>query len=208
MNKSAKSFKKWRIIIGLAVFLLLIIAALPAYLFFLNIKYKYKEKIIDREFHQEVQKLPEIKVKKFKLWEGDSMAELEIANKGTVNIWYGVSKIPQIVTINDFFTSFDCFYVDNNGNKKNYAYTLDLSLEPQSMFSRWFPFQVNSLGDLVNKYEDIINILKTFPQNPPMVNLSDPSGNRKILKSSNPNFEIKTVDRNKPVSCDLYFSTI
>lgn len=157
--------------------------------------------MVTKSFNAEIKTVPNVTVKEFKLWEGDGMVTLTIPNKGDVYFWYGLDKIPAIESIGGYSTSFECFDTEN-GEKTRYAYTLPLILTSNSHFAKYFNFQVNSMQDLVFRYDDIIAVLKTFPVNPPTKDFIS-SGNRRILAKTNPSFEIKP-EKNRPVVCDLY----
>lgn len=206
-NKKIFSTSHNKLIIVLVLFAVMV-AATPGYFFFhLEIINPIKEKIIDREFHSDIKQFPDIKIAKFMLWEGDSMVTLDIPNKGRVSFWYGVDRIPRIESIGKYYTNnFTCFKIDNNGKKVNYAYNVGLDLDSQTKeFRKWFPFQVNSIKDLINNYTNIVKILETFPQNPPLIDFNGDSGNRKIRKNPDENFMIKNPYGSKQVVCDLYF---
>lgn len=210
IHKEVKSATKrnQKVILLLVIFAVLLVGALPAYVTFINIADTLAEKKISYEFHQEVQQYPAIKVKRFMLWEGDSMADLEIVGKGPASIWYGLDKVPRITAIENFNTSsFDCFYIDKKRNKEGYAYTQYLTLHGDTQWEKWFPFQVNTLHDLITRYDQIVKILKTFPQNPPLVEFNDLSGKREVRQVSDPKFVLNTPFGNKPTVCDLYFLT-
>lgn len=196
------------LLISLFIFVLVLIAALPAYYLFIHRGDDEAEKTISKEFHTDVQQYPDVKVKRFALWEGDSMADLEIAGKGPVSMWYGVDKIPRIESIEKYRTSFDCFYVDSNGNKTGYAYTEGLNLSDKiPQWKKWFPFRVNSLNDLIARYNEIVHILDGFPKDPTLVDFTDNFGIMKVRKVSDPSFMLITPLGKTPTVCDLYFLT-
>lgn len=200
-------FKRKRLIYILILTAIVVIGFIPTYIFFQNIYHSYQERIIDREFHADIQQYPTIALKKFMLWEGDSMADIEIKGKGLVSMWYGIDKVPRITSIGVYNTSsFDCFYVDSHLKKLEYAFTLSLNLDKNSLFKNWFPFQVNSIKDLLRYHDNIVEVLTSFPRNPPLTDFNDFSGSRKIRKTSDEKFMIKTQFNNKPVVCDLFFS--
>ena len=157
---------KWLIpfeILGIIIFLVI------AYIVYWSIDYAIKEGIVDKKFHKEVLQVPQVNVTFFNLWEGDARVNAEIKDKGFVAFWYGTDGVPRIVRIKKFLTEFECFNVDGEGNKIGYGHTRNLELVKNSKFKQWFPFEVNNLKDLVNKYDEIVQILDTFPKNPEMV---------------------------------------
>lgn len=191
------------LLISILVLIPLIIIGLVGASWYWGFQDSRNEKIIDKEFHQDIKKYPTIKVKTFKLWEGDSMVTLDIPQKGEVSFWYGVDKVPRIESIGKYTTLFTCFNINKNREKVSYAYDYDLWLDSRSPYTKWFHFQVNTIGDLLHYYNDIRHVLKTFPQNPPLVDFHDGYGERKVLKNLDLNFQIKPKNN---IVCDLYFS--
>ncbi len=202
-----QNFKKLPIWVKISVFLtILIIIPLLSFVIYFRLQGledEKLEKIIDQKFHQEASQVPELKVKSFKLWEGDSMVEAEVLDKGTVYFWYGIDGVPHIDRINKYSSSWECFYIDNKGKKTNYAYTRGLVLDKESDFKKWFPFEVNSLKELVQRYDDIQKVLATFPKNPETIPFHDRSGDRDVVKKSNPEFILKDKLKEN-VYCDLF----
>lgn len=195
------------IVVGLVVIGALLIGLFFGYIAYTAHQDKVKEDKIDIKFHQEVSQTPNVQVKSFKLWEGDSIVELDIKDKGTVRMWYGVDGVPRIDNIGKYSTSYDCFNVDAQGNKKSYAFTSGLVLDNDSAFKKWFSFEVNNLNDLVVKYDDIIKVLESFPKNPTRVKHKDSWGTREVVGQSNNDFVVKP-DKNKVnVTCDLFTQT-
>lgn len=187
---------------------LIFIGLFFGYMKYLDVQYKVREKIITKLFTEDIKQFPEIILTNFTLWEGDSMVSLEIPNKGKINFWYGTDKLPRIDSIDTYDTTYDCFYVDTKGQKTNYVYDMQLILDNQSHFKQWFPFQVISLKDIVEKYDEIIAILKTFPQDPPLIPFEDRYGKRHVRLKPDEKYMIKTAFNGKPVVCDLYNRTI
>lgn len=189
------------------IFILILCIAGYFYLRFFVLD-KYYESIIDKKFHQEVSTISQIKVKRFMLWEGDSMVDLDIQDRGVVSFWYGIGGVPIIQAIGLYYIPFVCFYVDNQGNKTGYAYDTLLGLDKNNKYQKWFPFQVNNLQDLVDKYDEIIRVLETFPKNPEMVEFEDKTwGTQRVLKNPNPNFTLIDRYKGKDIACDLYVTT-
>lgn len=170
---------------------------------------KYFEIIIDKKFHAEVKNIPQITITKFMLWEGDSMVDLNIEGKGSTSFWYGVDGVPRIEAIGPYPIPFVCFYVDDQGNKTGYVYDTALVLDKNTkLYEKWFPFKVNNLQDLVDKYDSIIKVLGTFPKNPEMVEFEDKTwGKHLVLKNPNPDFNLKDKHNGKDIACDLYVTT-
>jgi hypothetical protein len=192
-----------RVFVGIIVVFILFAGCIATYFFiwqFTNIR---DEKIIDKKFHDEVSTLPQIKVDQFMLWEGDSHAEITIGGKGKASFWYGKDGIPSIESVGSYSTSYECDFFDSMGQKTGYAFNTSLILSPNSPFLKWFPFQVNNLQELITHYDDIINIVSTFP-NYPNTSLRDDSKEKSDIFVSNQDFTFKQLFRGKQVQCNLY----
>lgn len=84
-------------------------------------------------------------------------------------------------------------------------------LTKDSPFSKWFPFEVRSLHDLVNRYDDILKIVNTFPKKSikdiDTVNedgfmfIKDNHGTHKVLIHSDPYYSYTPKDGGV---CDIY----
>ena len=189
---------------GFIVIVLLLIGSFFSYFAIWNYKNNQTEKLIDQKFHQEVAQVPQLKVKNFMLWEGDSMVTIDIKNKGEVRFWYGKDGVPRIDSLGQYSTSYTCFYVDKSGKKTEYAYDTGLVLDKDKKYAKWFNFQVNSLKDLVDKYDLVTSVLTTFPKNPATIPFEDSWGKREVIEQSNPNYTLKQQFRGKEVWCDLH----
>ncbi len=188
--------KKWL----LAFFIILLFTALIIYFF---TREYIEEQIISQEFSQDSKQFANIHIDSFMLWEGDSRVDITIKNKKKVSFWYGIDKIPRIESIGSYNTSYDCFYIDSHHKKLEYAYTQGLTLDSNT-FTKWFPFKIRSLKDLIMHYDDIVSILKTFPQKPPLTTFDENSSMRQIRKNPDPAFILNTRETAKHVECDLY----
>lgn len=200
-----KQFPLWQKIVGSIAFVIFIlVASFVGYFIFWNYDNKQAEKLIDQKFHQEIAHIPQLKVTHFKLWEGDSMVEANIENKGEIGFWYGRHGIPTIKSLGRYSTSYTCFYVDGNGKKTGYAFDTGLVLDKEGKYAQWFPFQVNNLNDLVEKYDAITAVVATFPKDPERVPFEDRWGKREVIKESNPEYVLKQQYKGKEVWCDLH----
>lgn len=209
MNKKTAFLKNTLlglIVVASAISLLFLIkfGAILGLIAFLNYNDARKEKIIDQKFHQEVAQIPEIKVKSFKLWEGDSIVILDIKNKGEVYLWYGEDGVPRIESLEKYSTSYTCFYVDEKGKKTGYVYDINLGLRKDNAYAKWFPFHVTNLKELVNRYDDIVKIVATFPKDPKTIPFKDSWGTRDVIEKSNPNFVVKESLFWREIWCDLH----
>lgn len=152
-----------------------------------RIKDHKQEQIADAKLQQELAALPEIKVTYKVLWEGDVIVTAIIENKGKINFWYGKDSF-SIQGINDKFVDFECFNLDKNGNRTTHAFVTGLYLRSNHPFKKWFPFEVNTLKELSEKYEQIVQIISTFP----------PKGS-----APNAEFMFEREIKGKVYSCDL-----
>lgn len=196
-----KSKTRWGKILVVGAVVIFIFIAL--YSFFQILKTKQIEKKINQEFHREIINIPQLQVTSFKLWERDSIVQATVADKGKMVFWYGRDGVPRINSIGSYSTSYDCFIL-SNGRKTGYAFSMNLVLNEESKFHKWFPFEVNTLKDLVDRYDAIIDILRTFPQKPIMVSFTDISGVRQVVQNPNPEYVLLEQSRGKEVACDLF----
>lgn len=181
----------WFKIISSIVIVILFLTGLFVYAFLSMIAEDRKaEKIIDQKFHQEVSQIPQLKIKSFQLWDGDSMVRAEIENKGEVFFWYGLDGVPRLEVVGPYSTLYPCFYIDGNAKIRSNT-SQPLVLGNNSQFTKWFPFEVNSLRNLVEKYDEIIAALKTFPTNT----------KTEMFQS---NYTLKQQLNGKELWCDLY----
>lgn len=112
------------------------------------------EKNIEQRFWNEVQTTPKFSVKLFKLWEGDSIVTGEVKEKGEVRFWYGATGIPRITTIGKRSAEYLCTF---DASKRQFSTGLDLS--SGSSFIVQYGFEINSLSDLVKKYDQLESTL-------------------------------------------------
>ncbi len=204
MPLTQKEANKKTLMFSIILIIGIVFIAISAYIAYWSIGDRFKEKIIDREFHSDIKQFPNVKVTKFMLWEGDSIVTLDIPEKGQVSFWYGIDRVPEIESIGKYNTSFTCFEVDNNGKKVSYAYNTNLRLVSTSPYIKWFSFQVNSIADLISRHDDIVKVLDTFPKNQELVDFHDSWGNRQVLAKSNSDFLMRPNKENDSPVCDLY----
>lgn len=172
---------------------------------------RIREQKIDKRFHEELKTLPNVAVKKFTLWEGDGFSSIDIKNKGQVHFQYSVAGIPYISAIGGKSTYFNCVRTDKTGKKTEFSHAEAMVLTKDSPFSKWFPFEVRSLHDLVNRYDDILKIVNTFPKKSikdiDTVNedgfmfIKDNHGTHKVLIHSDPYYSYTPKDGGV---CDIY----
>lgn len=189
---------------GIVVITVVLVGLFFGYLSYKGHQDSIKETQIHKKFHEEVAKIPNFEVKSFKLWEGDSIVEIKVKDKGTVRFWYGIDGIPRIDSIDKYSTSYDCFNIDSQGNKQSYAFTKGLVLDKNSIFKQWFPFEVNTLKDLDMRYNDIIKILETFQKNLTKVEYKDNWGIRKVVGQPNSDFAVRPDKNKNDITCYLF----
>ncbi len=203
-----KKFPVWlKVVSGFIAMVIVLIIGIAAYIGLWFYKNDQAEKIIDKKFHAEASQMPQLKVNRFTLWEGDSIVDANIQNKGHALFWYGEDGVPRLNGIGNYSTTWDCFFVDTAGKKTEYAVTWDLYLGKDSPFKKWFPFEVNNVKDLVNKYDAIIKVLATFPKKPETIVLEPTDGRwgkRDVVKHPNPNYILKLKEQGKDIQCDLF----
>jgi len=118
----------------------------------------FQNGFVEKKFAKESGGIQNIKVRTHSIFEGGLSATFEIAGKGSIEIMYGIAGLEYIRRIGEFDTIFMC------PEDKNSAIVLGLG--KGNKFQKWFPFQINTLHELVSHYDDIISILKTFPKTP------------------------------------------
>lgn len=208
ITKPTKKLPLWLkifigIILGMVGLVVIFYLILFGWMKIKSIKDHEIEKRVDIKFHQEIVNVPEVKVDSFQLWEGTSILNAEIKNK-KVFLWYSESGIG-IARIEPYTTSWDCFYIEDEGTRKSYAGGVVLELGKDSPYKKWFPFEVNNLRDLVNKHDQIVKILATFPKNPEMGIFHDRWwGDRQMVKNPNPDFVVHQKIDGKDAICDLF----
>ncbi len=116
-----------------------------------------KEARIEKYFYEDIADLSDVTVHGFKLWEGDSIVELDIKDKGEVMFFYGEDRIPRIMRIGNLSVGIDC---QKNGKLE---YTSGLNLSKNSQYKKWFSFDVLTIRDLVSNYDKIFSVVKTLP---------------------------------------------
>lgn len=165
--------------------------------------YRAESEAIDK-FFVELRENPELTVTFFKPIEGRILADLNVEDKGSTKVFYSQYGIEGLYSFNDQFADVDCFYVDENDDKTKYAYTESLRIGKDSEFYKWFPFEIETLRDLVDHYDDVKSSLDSLPHNPPLTDFNDSSGQRQIRAKSDPEFTISKVFNGKSIVCDLY----
>jgi len=119
---------------------------------------KFQDGYANQKFSKEISAIPRIKTKIISTFEGAVSAQIEIPNKGNIDLIYGIQGLEYIRHIGKFDTTFIC--------PENQTVGVVFNLGRGSKFQKWFPFQVNNLQELVNHYDDIVAVLKTFPNSP------------------------------------------
>lgn len=119
---------------------------------------KFQDKYSEQKFINEIASIPETTGKIRNTFEGGTLADIEIFNKGSVTVMYGLFGLEYVRHIDKFDTVFIC--------PENTSIGIGFGLGKNSKFKKWFPFEVNNLQELVNRYDDIVAVLDTFPTSP------------------------------------------
>ena len=114
---------------------------------------------VEQKFYAEAKTIPDIRVVQFNTFEGMGGGTIAIKNKGETSIFYDLAGVTDILHIDTFDTEFMC-------PTKQTMIGYPLRLTKNSPFLKWFPFQVTTLRQLVDHYDEIVSILKTFPHTP------------------------------------------
>jgi len=142
---------------------------------------RFQDGYVEQKFNKEASKIPGLRTKVYSIFEGGLSAQIDIPDKGKVQIMYGLLGLEYIRYIGNFDTIFLC--------PEDKTTAVGLSLRKGSKFSKWFPFDVNNLEDLVYHYHDILSILNTFPRTP------------------NPQYKVTTTSISfgiKKIDCSIY----
>jgi hypothetical protein len=175
--------------------------------YFLQLPFdQYTERQIARGAAQEVAQIPGVRILRFMPWEGDSLIDIEIEDKGKVKFWYGKNGVPRIWEIGPHTVDFTCFFVDGSGQRERYAYNQSLILDDQSKFDAWVPIRARSITELIERYDEIVESVAKFPEFPRtgVTKINDQSGIRDVIVNPDPNFVLHTELNGRKVSCDLY----
>ncbi|HTK03308.1 MAG TPA: hypothetical protein VL401_00870 [Alphaproteobacteria bacterium] len=98
---------------------------------------------------------------------GSVVTTTNIKNKGDVTFYYWTSDHSlAIPRIGNYKTTYDCFYVNSDGTKGKYMGTSSLYFANDSPYKKYFPLEIKDFGDLSDKYDDIVKIVKSFPKDP------------------------------------------
>lgn len=142
---------------------------------------KFQDSYTEQKFLKEVATIPEVKGKIRNTFEGGTLADIQIPNKGSVTIMYGLFGLEYIRRVGQYDTVFIC--------PEDKSVGIGFGLVKDSKFQKWFPFEVNNLQELVNHYDDIVAILSTFPTSP------------------DPDYTVTASSRlGKQIVCSIYFN--
>lgn len=140
---------------------------------------KFQDGYSEQKFKREVAIIPGISAKIRNTFEGATLADIQIPNKGTLTVIYGFSGLEYITHIDKFDTTFIC--------PEDQGIGIGFSLTKNSKFKKWFDFEVNNLKDLVKHYDDIVDGLNKLPHSP------------------DPDYTIMMKNyRGKSVTCSIY----
>ncbi len=119
---------------------------------------KFQDQYSEQKFLNEMATIPEATGKIRNTFEGGTLADIEVFNKGIVTVMYGLFGLEHIRRIGKFDTVLIC--------PEDRGIGIGFNLGKNSQFKKWFPFEVNSLQELVNHYDEIVAVLDTFPTSP------------------------------------------
>ncbi len=119
---------------------------------------KFQDRYSEQKFLKEMATIPEATVKIRNTFEGGTLADIQILNKGSVSVMYGLFGLEHIRRIGKFDTVLIC--------PEDRGIGIGFSLGKNSQFKKWFPFEIDSLQELVNHYDEIVAVLDTFPTSP------------------------------------------
>jgi hypothetical protein len=203
--------KKWlKITTGIILSLLLLVllyfgSAIGVYL----LKHRNDpviEKETEAEIRAEVAKFPNVTIKNLVKWEGDTINEIEIADKGKISFWYRKGDAPRIegltlVSGQTYATSFQC--EKNNNGRRSYAYTTDLKLTKDQPLYHLFNFEVKTIKDLITNFDKIYEVVKTFPKMPQTVKMQESGGTYELVASPDPKYSFH--NKFQPESTCYYY---
>lgn len=162
------------------------------------------ERTVQEHLYNELSTVPEMSLEGFVPENGESFVTVRMESGSMISFWYGLDRIPRIEQISGLNTSFECFYTDETGDRVEYAYDQPLSLHPGSGFKTWFQFEVTSLGDLVERYDNLVTEVRQLPQNPPLRELRDSTGTYFVRENPDPEYVLRNQIGQKVIECDLF----
>ena len=142
---------------------------------------KFQDQYSEQKFINEIINIPEASGKIRNTFEGGTLADIEILNKGSITVMYGLFGLEYVRHIDKFDTVFIC--------PENPSIGIGFGLGKNSKFKKWFPFEVNNLQELINRYDDIVAVLDTFPTSP------------------DPNYTVAATSiSGEKITCSIYFA--
>jgi hypothetical protein len=192
------------IIIGAVLF---VTFPILSYFFKLYFVFPSIEQASVAEVKRQVAALPGVKLVWQKAWEGDSMATIAIKDKGEVYFWYVAGDVPRIDTITPYGrqvidTDFQCEDKTLTGQREQ-AYITPLVISKDAPLGKLFPFEVRTIADLVKHYNDIVNIVDTFPKQTSSVQITNQQGTFYLPENPDPKYAFK-LHPNDSATCYYY----
>lgn len=153
---------------------------------------------------QELKDSPEAKLTWDAVDNGERMVTLDIQDKGEVRFWYSEEGVRSIESIKSKMIDFSCFFVDSEGIAQTHAYTT--GLQTNDRFRKWLPFDVRTIPELVEHYDDIVAITSAFPKKEELLRTSDVAYRNGYWMPAHPdpNFTLNNTFRGRKVACYLY----
>ncbi len=196
-----------RILIGvICLFYLLIfwVVGVIGYFYFdIMVLDQYREKQIAKDFQNEIYQTQGLKVIKFFTFDGDGWADLEVIDKGKVSLFYHGWHKFSLRNINGYSMTFPCVLLNRDSDKVGYGGEESIWLYAGSPYLKWFP-QVDSLQDLVDKYDQVIKSLEKLPKDPELREYTDPIWKGKRVTLANPDEKFRIYHKPNYLLAPIY----
>lgn len=131
---------------------------------------------------------------------------IDIKGKGFARFFYWPDGSFALTNIGSFSTVYDCYYVNSDGVRTKYMGTSELYFGPDSPYKKWFPYTVLNPKNLEDHYDEIVQMIKTFPTASPEPRYNEfPTKAKPVVQPKNMDyvFQIKTL-LGENGSCDLF----
>lgn len=190
--------------------IIVLICSLIVYIKIDGVVLDEKEKHITKSFSEEVSNTQGLTVTWFTTNDGVGITEIEIKGKGKVSLMYNNPGNFSLQRIGTYPLTFPCVSLKQN-KRISYGGEDTTSLIKGSPYLQWFP-EVNSLQELVDKYDQIIVAVERLPKNPQLREYRDFfwPGKRFTLAYPDERFRVYHERRhffslfNERIACDLF----
>lgn len=184
---------------------IILVSGYSGYLLHWNWQNLKHERMIQQALYQEIEALPEVELVEFTADRGQALVDLQLVGQGKVVFKYGVDQQPKITQLGQFQTEFDCFMPDELGQPSRFLMSKPLSLRNGSMFQPWVQYELNSVRELVQEYDQVLSAVQALPIDPATTTTEDGYA---ILAQPNPEYRLQTEYQGEAVICDLYLETL